>query len=136
MRAGGGRESDIAFACLKELAAVSGELNGSARRFTESIAAGELPEGVAYREVFPLRKRLEIIERISNALREINRHGHLFRRVEAHTLYAEGLTMAQLASVFGVSRQRVSALLREPVDTPGASGPAEGPAGAPGREST
>jgi hypothetical protein len=129
MRAGGRQESDIALACLKELAAVSRELHGSASQFTESITAGKLAEGMAYKEVFPLRKRLEIIEKVSNALRELNKHGHLFRRVEAQALYAEGLTMTQLATIFGVSRQRVSALLREPVDAPGAGG-------APGHEST
>ena len=31
---------------------------------------------------------------------------------EARALYAEGLTMAQIAELFGVSRQRVAALLR------------------------
>ena len=80
-------------------------------------------EGLPYRELLPLRRRLEVIEQISTALRELNRHGHLFRRVEVRALYAEGLTMAQLATVFGVSRQRVSALLREPVDPPAAETP-------------
>jgi hypothetical protein len=89
------------------------------------MASAEWTEGLAYRELLPLRRRLEMIEQISNALRELNRHGHLFRRVEARALYAEGLTMAQLASVFGVSRQRVSALLREPVEAPGMAGAGE-----------
>ena len=33
------------------------------------------------------------------------------RRAEAEALYAEGLTMEQIARSFGVTRQRVSALL-------------------------
>jgi DNA-binding transcriptional regulator LsrR (DeoR family) len=35
------------------------------------------------------------------------------RRAEAEALYAEGLTMEQIAKSFGVTRQRVSALLRK-----------------------
>jgi hypothetical protein len=35
------------------------------------------------------------------------------RRAEAKALYAEGLTMEQIAHSFGVTRQRVSALLRK-----------------------
>jgi predicted transcriptional regulator len=35
------------------------------------------------------------------------------RRTEARTLHREGLTMDQIAQLFGVTRQRVSALLRE-----------------------
>ena len=34
------------------------------------------------------------------------------RRAEARALYAEGLTMEQIAERFGVTRQRVSTLLR------------------------
>ncbi len=116
MRAGSEREGDLAVACLRQLAAASGELHASASKFTESMARSNWAEGLPYKELLPLRRRLEVIEQISTALRELNRHGQLFRRVEARALYAEGLTMAQLASVFGVSRQRVSALLREPVE--------------------
>ena len=36
--------------------------------------------------------------------------------MEARAMYAEGLTMAQLAAVLGVSRQRVSTLLRDTSD--------------------
>jgi DNA-binding transcriptional regulator LsrR (DeoR family) len=38
------------------------------------------------------------------------------RRAEARALYAEGLTMDQIAERFGVTRQRVSALLRKARD--------------------
>lgn len=109
-----GEETDVALACLGRLAIASGELHRSVSPFARSRAEWSVP----YRELLPLRKRLEMIEQISSALRDLNRDGHLFRRVEARALYAEGLTMAELASVFGVSRQRVSALLREPVPGP------------------
>jgi len=38
--------------------------------------------------------------------------GSRLRRAEAHALHAEGMTMEQIAELFGVTRQRVSALLR------------------------
>ncbi|MCU1450994.1 MAG: hypothetical protein JWP02_3164 [Acidimicrobiales bacterium] len=38
------------------------------------------------------------------------------RRAEARVLYNEGLTMRDIGEVFGVSRQRVSVLLRPPTD--------------------
>jgi hypothetical protein len=124
MRAGGKWEGDLALSCLRQLAVVSDELHASVSRFAESMAG---KESLPYQQLLPLRRRLEVIEQISTALRELNRHGHLFRRVEARALYAEGMTMSQLAYVFGVSRQRVSALLREPVELPGAAKPGEAP---------
>jgi AraC-like DNA-binding protein len=119
MEAHGTQEGDAAMACLRQLAAASGELHRIASQFTRSTDAAEWTEGLAYRQILPLRRRLEMIERISTTLRELTRNGHMFRRVEARELYAEGLTMAELASVFGVSRQRVSALLREDASAPG-----------------
>lgn len=113
------RDEDAALACLKELAASSGELHRKVTHFTESMRAKDWAgDGLSYRQLVPLRRRLEIVEQISEVIREITTTGHLFRRMQARALYAEGLTMAQLASVFGVSRQRVSALLRDPVEEP------------------
>jgi hypothetical protein len=105
---------DEALTCLAELATVSGELH---RRITElsswALAAHEQAAGVTYARALPLDKRMAMTERISEAIKVLSRDGNKFRRLEARALYAEGLTMAQLAAVFGVSRQRVSALLRE-----------------------
>jgi hypothetical protein len=39
--------------------------------------------------------------------------GSRLRRAEARALYAEGMTMDQIADLFGVTRQRVSAILKE-----------------------
>jgi DNA-directed RNA polymerase specialized sigma24 family protein len=44
---------------------------------------------------------------------ELDSCGARVRRAEAKALYAEGLTMEQIAKSFGVTRQRVSALLRK-----------------------
>lgn len=113
MRARDSQEPDLALACLRQLAGASQQLHSSVSQFVRSMDAAQWTEGLAYRQIMPLRRRLDMIEQISTTLRELTKNGHLFRRVEARALYAEGLTMAELATVFGVSRQRVSALLRE-----------------------
>ena len=38
--------------------------------------------------------------------------GSRLRRAEARALHVEGMTMEQIADLFGVTRQRVSALLK------------------------
>jgi transposase len=72
--------------------------------------------------MIPIEDRLAMMEQISTAIKALVRDGSRFRRLEARALYAEGLTMAQLATAFGVSRQRVSALLRDAEDAAEATG--------------
>jgi hypothetical protein len=64
----------------------------------------------------PVRRRLEVAEQLSKAPRVLNKYGQFYRWAEAQAVYAEGLTMAVLASVFQVSRQRIATLLREPAE--------------------
>lgn len=102
-----------ALASVVRLAAVSEELHQAAGECARLLAPAERPDDVSPAELIPLQRRLQLIGQISDALRELASHGQRFRRAEARALYAEGLTMAELAAVFGVSRQRVSMLLRE-----------------------
>lgn len=105
---------DEALTCLAELAEISGELHQQLSQFSRwTVAANQQSPKVTYAEVLPLDKRVAMTEQISEAIKTLSRDGHKFRRLEARALYEEGLTMAQLAYVFGVSRQRVSTLLRE-----------------------
>lgn len=105
---------DETLTCLAELAAVSGELHRRLSQFSQrALAAHEQVPGMTYSRVMPLDKRVAMTEQILEAIKALARDGNRFRRLEARALYEEGLTMAQLAMVFGVSRQRVSALLRE-----------------------
>jgi predicted XRE-type DNA-binding protein len=107
-------DEDAALACLLKIAVVSGALHEKISQFAGAIDQSAWPHGAAYGDLVPLRTRLDMVQEISDALRDLTTCGHLFRRLEARALYAEGMTMAQLAKVFGVSRQRVSALLRGP----------------------
>jgi hypothetical protein len=115
---------DEALACLSDLAAASGELHHQLSELSQRLVfarARHVP-GSSYAQMTPLEDRLATMEQISAAIKALVRDGSRFRRLEARALYAEGLTMAQLATVFGVSRQRVSALLRDSDDRPQAAG--------------
>jgi hypothetical protein len=117
MPADGSTTDDGVLASLVELAASSGELSHRINRFSAMARTGRRI-GLSYRESLPLERRLELVEQVVSAIRILVRHGNAFRRMEARALYAEGLTMSQLAAVFGVSRQRIAALLGNSADKP------------------
>lgn len=105
---------DARLACLLQLEAATAELHLQLSGFTRTWAGPAAAGQQAHGPKPSVRRRLEMVEQLSKALRLLNEHGQLYRRAEAKALYAEGLTMAELASVFQVSRQRIATLLREP----------------------
>jgi len=76
-------------------------------------------EGKTWTEVARAEERPMILEMISANLDELYQAGGRLRRVMAKALHDEGMSMEQIARLFGVTRQRVSALLREPRSTDG-----------------
>jgi DNA-binding transcriptional regulator LsrR (DeoR family) len=50
---------------------------------------------------------------LTESSKALDTSGSNVRRAEAQALHAEGMTMEQIAERFGVTRQRVSALLRK-----------------------
>ena len=54
-----------------------------------------------------------IVRLLTESSAALDTAGANVRRAEAEALYAEGLTMEQIAESFGVTRQRVSALLNK-----------------------
>jgi hypothetical protein len=70
-------------------------------------------QGAGYRELVAGSERPLIVELVSERLEEIASAGARFRRAAAAGLYEEGMTMEEIAATFGVSRQRVSTILRE-----------------------
>ena len=105
---------DARLACLLQLEAATAELHLQLSEFTRTWAGPAASGRQACRPKPRVRRRLEMVEQLSKTLRLLNTYGQLYRRAEAQALYAEGLTMAELASIFHVSRQRVATLLREP----------------------
>ena len=54
-----------------------------------------------------------IVERISTVLAALSAAGHTWRLEQAAALRAEQVSINRIAALFGVTRQRISALLKE-----------------------
>lgn len=104
---------------LAELAEALDENVDRAQQMKERI--GELQEALStgrdLREVVPEEERPQIVRLLTESARVLDAYGSRVRRAEARALYEEGMTMDQIATLFGVSRQRISVLLRE--ESPG-----------------
>ena len=70
--------------------------------------------GASYAESVSGRDGPLIVQLLTESSTALDKSGANVRRAEARALYAEGLTMEQIAELFGVTRQRVSILLRKP----------------------
>jgi len=68
--------------------------------------------GVRYRDM-EVDAGIPIIDAISGAQERLNAAAARFRRATANELHAEGMSAAEIARAFGVSRQRVANLLGE-----------------------
>jgi hypothetical protein len=68
--------------------------------------------GASYSELVSNHDNPLIVQLLTETSTALDTGGADVRRAEARALYAEGLTMDQIAERFGVTRQRVSALLR------------------------
>jgi DNA-directed RNA polymerase specialized sigma24 family protein len=68
--------------------------------------------GTSYADIVSGREGPLLVQLLTESSAALDTSGANVRRAEAQALYAEGLTMEQIAEHFGVSRQRVSALLR------------------------
>jgi DNA-directed RNA polymerase specialized sigma24 family protein len=69
--------------------------------------------GRSYREIVETTKGDLSVQLLTEATQALDEFGARVRRTEALTLYGEGMTMEEIAEKFGVTRQRVSALLRD-----------------------
>jgi hypothetical protein len=96
-------------ACLSQAGEEMTVLAERARSVADEVAAGRRLSETIDNGPKPL-----IIARLTRLLDDLADTGAELRRAEAAQLNAEGLTQGQIAKVFGVSRQRVSALLAPP----------------------
>lgn len=69
--------------------------------------------GKPYAEIVPAEKRPLIVQLLTESRLALDEVGARVRRTEARMLHEEGVTMDRIAALFGVTRQRVSGLLRE-----------------------
>ena len=68
--------------------------------------------GAPWREVVDGEERPLIAEMLTDTISRFESAGTRFRRAKARALHEEGMTMDQIASLFGVTRQRISVLLQ------------------------
>jgi DNA-directed RNA polymerase sigma subunit (sigma70/sigma32) len=69
--------------------------------------------GSSYREIVASGKSPLLVQLLRESGQALDEAGARVRRTEALALHEEGLTMEEIAESFGVTRQRVSALLRD-----------------------
>lgn len=84
-------------------------LIGRTRLLAERLAAGSDLTAAMQAEERPL-----IITSLTALIDDLQLAGGELRRAEAAQLREEGLTQEQIAAVFGVTRQRAAALLKDP----------------------
>jgi DNA-directed RNA polymerase sigma subunit (sigma70/sigma32) len=70
-------------------------------------------DGLSYTEIVEAAQSPLLVQLITESTRTLDGFGARVRRAEALALHEEGMTMEEIAERFGVTRQRVSALLRE-----------------------
>jgi hypothetical protein len=70
--------------------------------------------GGAWLEIVTGEARPLIVERLSTVLARLASAGHVWRREQAAALQGEQVSINRIAALFGVTRQRISALLKEP----------------------
>ena len=93
--------------CIEEL--------GQARGRAEELLA-QRRSGRNWTEIVSGESRPLIVERISTVLASLAGAGSAWRREQALALQAENVSINRIAAMFGVTRQRISALLRERED--------------------
>ena len=114
-------EQDPAVRALTELMTVLDtcmtELQGARSRAEKLL--DERQTGRAWLDIVTAESRPLVVEQISSVMASLASAGGAWRREQAHALASEQVSINRIAAMFGVTRQRISALLREPdADTP------------------
>jgi hypothetical protein len=109
------REQDLAVQALNELVTVLetcmtelADARERAEKLLEERAAGR-----AWLDIVTAESRPLVVEQISSVMSTLASAGGAWRREEAHALASEQVSINRIAALFGVTRQRISALLRE-----------------------
>jgi len=108
-------EADALLRALRDLDGALDDNIARAKQMKRRIAQirRQRNAGGTYKEIVNGEKSPLIVRLLSESRQALDEHGARVRRTEALALHDEGMTMDQIANTFGVTRQRVSALLRE-----------------------
>ncbi len=74
-------------------------------------------KGVPWTELVTEEERPLIVELMTQNMATLATAGSRLRRMEARALHDEGVSMERIAKLFGVTRQRISELLRHPANS-------------------
>ncbi|MGY1712246.1 hypothetical protein ACI8AC_22325 [Geodermatophilus sp. SYSU D00758] len=97
-----------------------GDELAAARQRAEQLLA-QRETGRPWLEIVSAEERPLVVERLSSVMGTLATAGGAWRREQAHALQAEQVSINRIAALYGVTRQRISALLRErPGQAPGA----------------
>jgi hypothetical protein len=108
-------EQDPAVRALRELVSVldacAAELGGARERAEKLL--DERRSGRAWLDIVTAESRPLVVEQVSSVMAALAGAGGAWRREQAYALASERVSINRIAAMFGVTRQRISALLRE-----------------------
>jgi DNA-binding ferritin-like protein (Dps family) len=107
-------ETDEVLAALADLLAAAEQVEESVQILRKRAALLETARaaGVPYRELVGEEHRPLIAELLTDTIKRFEAAGTRFRQAQALALHREGMTLSQVARLFGLTRQRISTLLR------------------------
>jgi hypothetical protein len=73
----------------------------------------ERRNGLPWLDIVTEERRPLVVEQISTVMATLATAGGTWRREQAHALHSERVSINRIAALFGVTRQRISALLRD-----------------------
>jgi hypothetical protein len=108
-------DGDAFIDALDDLDRALVQMDDMVERMTQRIAAirQARAEGRSLREIVPNEQTPLLVQLLTESTNLLHSYGNRVRRTQARALHGEGMTMDEIAKLFGVTRQRVSALLRE-----------------------
>ena len=108
-------EQDPAVRALTELLTVLDtcmtELGGARTRAEKLLE--ERQSGRAWLDLVTAESRPLVVEQLSSVMAALAGAGGAWRREQAYALASEQVSINRIAAMFGVTRQRISALLKE-----------------------
>jgi hypothetical protein len=96
---------------VTELDTCIDQLQHARARAEQLLAVRE--SGRSWTDIVGGESRPLVVETISGVLSRLSTAGHAWRREQAAALHAEDVSINRIAAMFGVTRQRISALLRD-----------------------
>ncbi|GAB3194777.1 hypothetical protein GCM10027261_13460 [Geodermatophilus arenarius] len=102
---------------VREIDRCAAELQDARTRAEQLLS--QRRSGDSWLDIVTEESRPLVVERITTVLGALAGAGSTWRRAQARALQAEHVSINRIAAMFGVTRQRISALLR---DQPGPAG--------------